>query len=315
MNKLRLFFILMVTCSGSLSAQQADYKSQVIRYIIQYRDIAVKEMTVSHVPASITMAQGIFESNAGQSDLAKEANNHFGIKCHKEWTGDKMYKDDDKPHDCFRKYATVQESFHDHSSFLVERDRYKPLFQLKITDYREWALGLKKAGYATNPAYAEKLIHTIEAYQLYKLDRDDFGVSLVDSLKSIIYGNVQPVLTRKAGEPGSVTGSHPVFMNNRLRVTMAREGDDLKQLSALFQISERKLRKFNELADDRLSKGDLVYLESKRRRAEVRTHLLEKGETLHHVAQKYGIKIKMIYKRNHIPAGHEPSPGRLLLLR
>jgi len=315
MNKPGSLFFLIMICSGNLFAQQTDYQSQVIRYIIQYRDIAVKEMTLSHVPASITMAQGIFESSAGQSDLAKEANNHFGIKCHKEWTGDKMYKDDDKPHDCFRKYATVEESFHDHSSFLVERDRYKPLFQLKITDYRDWALGLKKAGYATNPAYAEKLIHTIETYQLYKLDRGDFGNLLVDSLKNIINGNTQPVLTKKVEAAGYHPGSHPVFMNNRLRVTMVREGDNLKQLSSLFQISERKLRKFNELTDDRLEKGQLVYLESKRRKAAVRTHLLEKGETLHHVAQKFGIKIRMLYKRNHIPAGQEPSPGRLLLLR
>ena len=305
--------IFFMSCR--LLAQQADYKSLVIRYIIQYRDVAVREMVNSKIPASIIMAQGILESNAGQSILAKEASNHFGIKCHKDWSGETMYKDDDSPNECFRKYGSAQESFRDHSFFLVQRDRYKTLFQLKITDYKGWALGLKKAGYATSPTYAEQLIKTIETFKLYKLDRGDFGVTFVDSL-NYAGGDYSKMAWVKQFDVVNVTAdNHRVFVNNKLRLTVAIKGDDLKNLSATFNISEKNLLKYNDLTDSHLVPGQLIYLQSKRRKAANPTHTVQQGETLYQISQGYGIKIKMLYKRNHILKGMEPSAGQLLRLR
>ena len=315
LRKFSTLFGVVLLASGQLAAQQADYKSIVNRYIIQYRDIAVREMTNSRIPASITMAQGILESNAGQSVLAKEANNHFGIKCHEDWTGETMYKDDDHPNECFRKYGTAQESFRDHSFFLVSRDRYKILFQLKITDYKGWALGLKKAGYATSPTYAEQLIKTIETFKLYKFDRGDFGAALVDSL-NYAGGDYSKMAWVKEFEVVEVsTDNHRIFVNNKLRVTVVKKGDDLQYLCTTFNISEKNLMKYNDLTDSHLVPGQIIYLQSKRRKAANSTHVFQQGETLYQISQGYGIKIKMLYKRNHIPKGMEPPAGLLLRLR
>ncbi|MEI7661080.1 MAG: glucosaminidase domain-containing protein [Bacteroidota bacterium] len=317
----RLFGFLMVVLvlPGQSLAQQTDYKSMVLRYICQYREIAVKEMITAHIPASITMAQGILESNAGQSTLAREANNHFGIKCHKEWNGSTIYKDDDKPNECFRKYNSAQESFRDHSSFLVSRDRYRPLFELKVTDYKGWALGLKKTGYATNPAYADKLIKTIETFRLYNLDRGDYGVSYVDSLN---HSGDEPAGNSSSNSWVSrftlieiTADRHLVFTNNDLRLVVARKGDDLAYLSKKFNIPERKLLRYNDLTSSHLVPGQIIYLQPKRRKAVNTTHLMAKGETLYQVSQGYGIKLRMLYKRNHLQRGMEPASGELIRLR
>ena len=308
-----IFLTLFI--SGQLIAQKTDYKSFVIRYIIQYRDVAVREMNNAHVPASIIIAQGILESNAGQSTLAKEGNNHFGIKCHKDWTGETIYKDDDIPNECFRKYATAQESFRDHSFFLIQRDRYKTLFQLKLTDYKGWATGLKKAGYATSPTYAEQLIKTIETFKLYKLDRGDFGVALVDSL-NYANGDYTKMAWISQFELVDVTSdNHRIYNNNKLRLTVVRKGDDLQYLLDKFNISEKSLMKYNDLTSNQVVPGQIIYLQSKRRKAAVPVHTVKQGETLYQISQGYGIKIKMLYKRNHLHPGMEPVAGQLLRLR
>lgn len=156
-----MLFVAVVLCAEEDSPQE--------RYISKYAHVAVREMYRSGVPASITLAQGLLESGAGQSELAVKGNNHFGIKCH-DWTGRKMYYDDDRRGECFRVYSSPDESFRDHSDFLRYRDRYKPLFGNSVTDYKAWAHGLKKAGYATDPSYASKLIKVIEDYRLYRFD-------------------------------------------------------------------------------------------------------------------------------------------------
>jgi flagellum-specific peptidoglycan hydrolase FlgJ len=176
--------LLIVICASRVFSQQSDYSAVVKCYIQQYKDIAVKEMITYHIPASITLAQGILESNAGRSDLAVKANNHFGIKCHKEWTGMTFYKDDETKNECFRKYNNPAESFNDHSWFLTLRDRYKSLFALEITDYKKWAYGLKSAGYATNPAYADQLIKTIENFALDQFDKAYFSDGSDKSLEN-----------------------------------------------------------------------------------------------------------------------------------
>ena len=149
------------------------------------------------IPASITLAQGIYESNAGKSRLATEANNHFGIKCHKEWTGKTFIQDDETKNECFRKYDNPEESFRDHSYFLTQRDRYKDLFKLDITDYKGWASGLKEAGYATNPQYPEKLINTIETFSLNKFDVADFSQFFCDSIRRNVDSSRESIPAKK----------------------------------------------------------------------------------------------------------------------
>jgi len=315
MRTQNILLSLFIVISCRLAAQQADYKSLVARYIVQYREIAVKEMVTYRIPASITLAQGILESNAGQSDLARNANNHFGIKCHKEWTGKTYHKDDDKPNECFRKYGTPQESYNDHSFFLVQRDRYKQLFKLKITDYKGWALGLKNAGYATSPTYAQQLIKTIETYKLYNFDRGDFGAAIVDSI-NYAAGDYSKLAWVNRFKVIKITpDNHRVFSNNKLLLTVVLKGDDLQSISTAFNISERRLMKYNDLSDGIIVPGQIIYLQSKRRRATSATHTVMEGETLYNISQGYGIKLKMLYKRNQIPWGVEPPVGRLLRLR
>ena len=173
-------------------------KSPQDDYIRKYAPVAVREMYRSGVPASITLAQGLLESRYGQSDLAVKGNNHFGIKCH-DWTGKKMYHDDDRRGECFRVYGTADESFSDHSDFLRYRDRYKSLFNNDVTDYKAWAHGLKKAGYATDPAYPSKLIKLIEDYHLDKYDTmrpEDFGEKVRPDEKEL-RNTIHTRLTRK----------------------------------------------------------------------------------------------------------------------
>ena len=174
-------FILNYTC-------RSQEKVTVAEYIDLYTDLAIKEMKNYHIPASITLAQGILESENGNSPLAIEANNHFGIKCHQEWTGKTYNHDDDIKNECFRKYTKAEDSFRDHSEFLTTRDRYKPLFDLDITDYKGWAYGLKQAGYATNPRYPEILIRIIEENGLAELDKGGSSQFAVGSQRSAVGG-------------------------------------------------------------------------------------------------------------------------------
>ena len=164
MTLYRVLLIIFLSCDFLFS------QNKIENYITNYKQLAIDEMNRYSIPASITLAQGILESGSGQSKLAKDAFNHFGIKCHKNWKGDKVYHDDDDENECFRKYNSVKESYRDHSLFLSERGRYSFLFNPK-NDYKDWARGLKKAGYATNPKYAEKLINIIEEYNLNKFDK------------------------------------------------------------------------------------------------------------------------------------------------
>ena len=166
----KIFFILLMLSVLGLEAQNRQKNKLTLDYIDKYKDIAMTEMVLNKIPASITLAQGILESGNGQSELATKGNNHFGIKCHSDWKGKKMYKDDDAPNECFRVYNDAAESYRDHSAFL-KRDRYKDLYELKITDYKGWAKGLKKAGYATLPTYAAVLVNIIETYELYEYDK------------------------------------------------------------------------------------------------------------------------------------------------
>ncbi len=279
-------------------------------YIEKYSDVAIAEMERTGIPASITMAQAILESSNGNSRLARKANNHFGIKCHGNWNGATIKHHDDARNECFRKYRDADESFKDHSAFLVSGARYEFLFDYKSTDYKNWARGLKKAGYATNPRYAKKLIELIERYGLHNLDKG-IEVPLADKES----GNVS--------ETGSAsvalsTGNHPVKERNRVEYTVARPGDTFKSLTEEFDKMRWELRKYNDVPEGiEPESGQIIYLQPKRNRAarNNKHHIVEKGETMWYISQKYAVKLRKLYKKNRMEPGAEPQKGEKIWLR
>lgn len=293
MKKLKLLLILIISC---LTLQAQTRNKQYENYIKKYRELAVEEMKKYHIPASITLAQGLLESGAGQSTLARKSNNHFGIKCGGDWTGKTVSHDDDARGECFRAYKHPKDSYEDHSKFLAGRSRYASLFKLKITDYKGWARGLKKAGYATNPRYADQLIGIIELYELHKYDEKNY-------LKWI----------KKNPNP------HQTYIANDLLYIVVRAGDSWKSISKEFDISQKKLRKYNDLYKGyALQVGDILYLEKKNKKADKEhiVHVLRAGESMYSVSQKYGIRLKNLYKMNEMDAD-DPAPevGTILRLR
>ena len=293
MKKLILSLLTITLC---LAIQAQPRNKQYESYIKKYRELAVEEMKKYHIPASITLAQGLLESGAGKSEVARKSNNHFGIKCGGDWRGKTVSHDDDARGECFRAYKHPKDSYEDHSKFLVGRPRYASLFKLKITDYKGWARGLKKAGYATNPRYADQLIGIIELYELYKYDEKNY-------LKWI----------KKNPNP------HQTYIANDLLYIVVRAGDSWKSISQEFDISQKKLRKYNDLYKGyALQVGDILYLEQKNKRADEDhiVHVLRAGESMYSIAQKYGIRLKNLYKLNKM---HEDDPtpevGTILRLR
>lgn len=268
-------------------------------YINRYKDIAIEQMMKHRIPASITLAQGLLESGAGKSLLTVSSNNHFGIKCHNEWTGRRFYKDDDIKDDCFRVYDNARESFEDHSKFLL-RPRYQSLFSLKITDYKGWARGLKACGYATNPQYADKLIGLIELYGLYEYDY----AKKYDKF----------LATHSGANTSGHYADHRIYYRNRNYYLVANGGETFKSLAEEVGVSYRKLAKYNERdKKDVLSKGDIVYMEKKRSKAEKmyknQPHVVKANESLYDIAQLYGIRLKYLYKKNGLPLDYVPRPG------
>ncbi len=283
-----------------LSGQpQGKYSTE--EYIDRYKEIAVFEMMESGIPASITLAQGILESSSGNSRLAREGNNHFGIKCHDDWHGPHLYMDDDAKNECFRKYESPEASFRDHTLFLSTRERYAFLFKLDPGDYKAWARGLKKAGYATNPRYADILIDLIDRYELYRFDN---GIP-VDT--QIIAGNDSfPVYP----------AHHNIFMVNRIKTVYLFPNESLDDIARLFDLKTSRLERYNEVSRSRqLDAGMHVFLQPKRHRGAVRYHRVNRGETMYMIAQMHGIRLNDLYKRNHMPKLSEPAGGEKLYLR
>ena len=293
MKKYISSLFLLIAC---LTLQAQTRNKQYESYIKQYRDLAVEEMKKYHIPASITLAQGLLESGAGQSTLARKSNNHFGIKCGSDWRGKTVRHDDDARGECFRAYKHPKQSYEDHSKFLANRPRYAFLFKLKITDYKGWARGLKKAGYATNPRYADQLIDIIELYDLHKYDTKG-GLKWMKE-------NPNP---------------HQTYIANGLVYIVVRAGDSWKSISKELDISQKKLRKYNDLYKGyTLQVGDILYLEKKNKKAskEYIVHVLRSGESMYSISQKYGIRLKNLYKLNKMDAD-DPAPevGTILRLR
>lgn len=293
---MKRYLITVLTIFVCLALQAQTRNKQYEDYIKKYRELAVDEMKKYHIPASITLAQGLLESGAGQSTLARKSNNHFGIKCGSDWKGKTVRHDDDARGECFRAYKHPKQSYEDHSKFLAGRPRYASLFKLKITDYKGWARGLKKAGYATNPRYADQLIDIIELYDLDKYDKKG-GLKWMKE-------NPNP---------------HQPYIANDLVYIVVRSGDSWKSISKEFDISQRKLRKYNDLYKGyTLQVGDILYLEKKNKKAgkEHIVHVLRAGESMYSISQKYGIRLKNLYKLNKMDA-EDPAPevGTILRLR
>lgn len=299
-------FLFVLIPSISIFSQAKRYKIYD-EYIDLYKDIAINHMKKYKIPASITLAQGLLESGAGKSLLALSSNNHFGIKCHNDWKGGKVYHDDDLKGECFRKYKKVEESYDDHASFLVSKQRYTFLFSLDIIDYRGWARGLQTAGYATDKAYANKLIKLIEDYELYIYDKDEPEKSKVKNKDKDKEQNVfVPQL------------KHIPYKTHGLVYVIATEGDTYKDIALEFGFKAKDLCKYNEVPEGfPLKEGDLVYFEKKKSKVDkpYYEHIVQIGESMHSISQLYGIKVKNLYKMNKKDYEYVPVEGDILKLR
>lgn len=296
-----LVVILFVCSSLSLNAQKRVKVYE--EYIDKYKDIAVSHMKKYKIPASITLSQGLLESGAGKSSLVIRSNNHFGIKCHSDWKGPSVIAADDRPDDCFRKYKKAEESYEDHSRFLTEKKRYSSLFVLDITDYKGWARGLQKAGYATDKAYANKLIKLIEDYELYQFDRKG-GVKKMEREEQKI---ISPILSR-----------HTPYKTNDLVYVIAQTDDSYESIAREFNFKIKDLCKYNEVpADFPLQEGDLVYFQKKKKKADkpYYEHVVQVGESMYSISQLYGIRVENLYKMNKQDFDYIPTEGDILKLR
>lgn len=314
-------------------------------YVAKYKAWAIAEMNRTGIPASITLAQGILESDCGNSDLAVEANNHFGIKCHSDWTGKTMHKDDDRNNECFRSYDNAYQSFKDHSDFLTSKSRYSQLFELDKTDYKGWAKGLKKCGYATERTYAERLIAIIEEEGLDVYDTGDYQpdetTNEMESLSGDADGAVSHETTKdkqlaekhkrekskgatrrtpkvKAAFAITPLPTHEVKYNNGVQYVEIGQSDTFQSIASEFHMMLWELYKYNDLTQDaEISKLQYIYLRPKRNRShpDCKTHEVKRGETLWDIAHAYGVKLSKLEKRNGLPHGENPEEGAIIDLR
>ncbi|MDQ2177635.1 glucosaminidase domain-containing protein [Marinifilum sp. D714] len=307
MKKIILYTLLVLATCSSVFAKNYTRKE----YIQKYKDLAIREMERTGIPASITMAQGILESQNGNSDLARKANNHFGIKCH-DWVGPSMKFDDDKKNECFRKYTNPYDSYKDHSKFLTTRSRYAFLFKYRSNDYKRWAHGLKKAGYATDPKYAHKLINIIEAEYLYKLDRKGAGKDFIVT---------KPDDTELADIDGDISidpfGAR-LEIANGIHYIVTKKGDTFYSIEKNLGVERKKLLRYNDLPRNYILQVDQrLYLHNKRNKAArgYNFHRVKEGESLYDISQQYGVKLKRLCKYNGVKKNYKVQTGERIWLR
>ena len=297
---IRSLFILTLVALSFPGEGQAKLSRE--QYVELYADLAMKEMVRTGIPASIKLAQACLESNNGNSRLALDGKNHFGIKCH-DWTGRKIHHDDDERNECFRKYRHVNQSFMDHSDFLTTRQRYAELFSLRPDDYKSWARGLKAAGYATSPIYAELLIKIIE----------DNELNLYDQM--VLKGRSMPGPDGVPLEPGE---SRQVLSNNRVEYIVVEPGDTPESLRELMDMYPREIYRYNNIIKEELIEpGMVIYLQPKRYRAEKgnEVHVVKEGETMWDISQLYGVKLNRLYRRNNMSQDSAVQTGDQVWLR
>ncbi len=326
---LKSIFISTITVSlvaiGSLSAQSRQTRQE---YVARYKQIAIDHMEKYGIPASITMAQGILESDCGNSSLSKSSNNHFGIKCKSNWTGRSVSYDDDAPNECFRAYDSVEESYKDHAEFLDNSPRYDSLFAYSSSDYRSWARGLKAAGYATASHYTDLLIKIIEEEQLFLLDKDNGGELYANRHKqeeaksdrgavaAIPEGSIDP---NRYGVTINAHKGYNIERTNGLYFTRAKSGDSIESIAAVFEISKNNLRRFNDLKKGAaIQQGDIIFIERKSNKWESddkRSHQAGSGETLYSISQKYGIRLSRLARLNNMKSDSKIKTSQIIKLK
>ncbi len=306
--KRKYVWLIFLLTAGLSVFGQGGRKMTREDYIKTFSDLAMKEMARVGIPASITLAQGCLESGNGNSTLSVKGNNHFGIKCH-DWTGKKMYHDDDKKNECFRSYRSAYESYRDHSEFLTTRSRYASLLELNPHDYRGWAKGLKKAGYATANNYATLLIKIIEENELYKYDLKvlEGGADFEEGVK-----------TDSESPSHGYPTTREVLLNNKIEYIVTLPGDTPESLRNELNLYKNELFRYNNLYKGiKLEPGQIIYLQPKRRKAAPgnEIHKVEEGQTMYDISQMYGVKLKHLYRYNRMMEGEQPIEGADVYLR
>ena len=323
----RIALLLPLVMMVALSAHAKERQTRE-EYVERYKAIAIAHMERYGIPASITMAQGILESDSGNSHLSISSNNHFGIKCKKHWTGDRVYHDDDAKGECFRAYPSVEASYQDHADFLDQSPRYDSLFAYPADDYRSWARGLKACGYATAPDYAERLVKIIESMKLYLLDKEN-GNKIYSASKNAIINTESWWESNIATSDEQINpnafrvtvNSHKgygVYRTNHTFYVVAKAGDTFDSVGEAFDISAKMLRKFNDVpSDGKLSKGDIVYIERKKKHwlGNVMQHKVLRDENLYSLSQSYGIRLKSLAKLNRLKPTEDVKKGEIIRLK
>lgn len=309
MKKLQLALTLAILLTGKIFAQSS---SVVREYVQQYKQIAMEEMKRTGVPAAITLAQGIHETSAGQSDLVIKSNNHFGIKCKAEWTGPSVSHDDDARGECFRKYESPEDSYRDHSDFLAKRPNYASLFNLDPTDFEAWAWGLKKAGYATNPKYPQILIKLIRDYDLQDYTLIAMGLKTDESPNDERWVK-NPEIKTDAKKTTYPTG---VFKINSTRAVFVSKGVSFLSIANEHNVPLRRLFEFNEMNDQEVAANDmLLFIQRKRKTGANEFHAVANGESLYEIAQAEGIRLESLLSYNFLKADMQPLAGETLYLQ
>jgi LysM repeat protein len=307
---LSIFVLLLIT---TIVYSQ---KINTTEYVKKYKSLAISEMDKFNIPASIILAQGILESGNGNSRLAKNGKNHFGIKCHNNWNGKTIRWNDDSKRECFRKYKSVAESYRDHSEFLSNRGHYSPLFKLSMTDYKGWAKGLQKAGYATNNRYSTLLIRIIEENNLHQFDNPNLFAKNSNTKQPTNSSEISS-LSDSDFEPIDICGSNrPLYTNNGVKFIFAEAGDNFAKIARELNIYTWQVYKYNDLKkDDSIVKGQMIYLQKKKRKASQKYHLTKSNETLYSIAQLYGIQLKVLRSKNKLDINDSAQIGQQLKLK
>jgi len=332
-NKRLTIFVLAFALNFLFKFLQAQPADAILTYIARYKDLAIAEMQRTGVPAAITLAQGIHETEAGTSDLVRKSNNHFGIKCKTEWTGKSVSHDDDSRGECFRSYTEAEDSYKDHSDFLRTRPNYASLFNLDPTDYEAWAYGLKKAGYATNPKYAQILIKLIRDYNL-----EDYTLIAMGRMKQEVIlakndlvpeeKNKAMIATSKSSKieeekvsviPAvSIDVEYPSgeFKINETRVLFIKKGSSYLNIAQQYEIPLARLFEFNDMKEQEVALNDrLFYIQRKRKTGDHEFHVVQPGENIYSIAQTEALRMESLLEYNNLGSGMQPAVGETLYLR
>ena len=315
MNKIVITFLLILGCYFKTVAQDLTPEE----YVNQYKDLAINEMKRMGIPAAITLAQGLLESQNGNSDLVKSSNNHFGIKCKSSWTAETVSHDDDERGECFRKYPTAEDSYRDHSNFLRGNSRYDFLFELNPADYKAWAYGLRKAGYATNPRYPDILIKNIEKYNL-----EQYTLAAVDEVPHFDASKYSddpvnnPIVSeqrQEQEEESDFTAPRNLRING-LKALYVPKGTSLLAIASENHINLERLLTINELKKDGLlGKAQYIFLEKKQKEGNIDFCVAEAGETMYDIAQRNGIMLQNLYDYNQITSDRYLPKGTKVFLK